>query len=82
MPLIDLHARSKELCEKLGKEKCIEFSPIKNTNEVDNTHLNEKGSILFGQLVVEELVKVVPELKVCFREQPLSSLDAVSVPRR
>jgi len=29
VPLIDLHARSKELCERLGKEKCIEFSPLK-----------------------------------------------------
>jgi polygalacturonase/lysophospholipase L1-like esterase len=73
--LIDLHARSKELCEQLGKEKCIEFSPLKNTNEVDNTHLHEKGSVLFGQLVMEELVKVAPELKVCFREGPLSPSD-------
>jgi hypothetical protein len=28
--------------------------------------------MLFGQLVVEELVKVAPELKVCFRDQPLN----------
>jgi polygalacturonase len=70
VPLIDLHARSKELCEYLGKQKCIELSPIKGTNEVDNTHLNEKGSVLFAQLVVEELVKVAPELTPCFRDQP------------
>jgi polygalacturonase len=75
VPVIDLHARSKELCERLGKEKCIEFSPLKHTNEVDNTHLNEKGSVVFGQLVVEELVKVAPELKVCFRDQPLAASD-------
>jgi polygalacturonase/lysophospholipase L1-like esterase len=72
VPLIDLHARSKELCERLGKDKCVEFSPMKNTNEVDNTHLNEKGSVVFGRLVVEELVKVAPELKVCFRDEPLT----------
>jgi len=76
VPLIDLHARSKELCERLGKEKCIEFSPMKNTNEVDNTHLNEKGSVLFGQLVVEELVKVAPDLEACFREQSTSEIAA------
>jgi acetyl esterase len=29
VPLIDLHARSKELCEKLGKEGCLFFSPTK-----------------------------------------------------
>ncbi len=72
VPLINLHARSKELCERFGKQKCIEFSPIKGTNEIDNTHLNEKGSVLFAQLVVQELVKVVPELEPCFRDQPAS----------
>jgi DNA sulfur modification protein DndE len=75
VPLIDLHARSEELCEQLGKEKCIELSPLKNTNEVDNTHLNEKGSVVFGQLVVEELVKVAPELKDSFRERPGSGAE-------
>jgi polygalacturonase len=49
---------------------------MKNTNEVDNTHLNEKGSVLFGQLVIEELVKVAPELKACFREQSTSEIAA------
>jgi polygalacturonase/lysophospholipase L1-like esterase len=72
VPLIDLHVRSKELCERLGKQKCIEFSPVKGTNELDNTHLNEKGSVIFAQLVVEELVKVAPELESCFREQSAS----------
>jgi pectinesterase len=70
VPLIDLHARSKELCEQLGKENCIEFSPLKNATEIDNTHLNERGSVIFAQLVVNELVKVAPELKRCFRKQP------------
>jgi polygalacturonase len=73
VPVIDLHARSKELCERLGKEKCVELSPLKNANEVDNTHLNEKGSMLFGKIVVEEVVKVAPELKDCFRNQPLTA---------
>ena len=70
VPLIDLHARSKELCESLGKEKCIEFSPLKNTNQVDNTHLNAAGSIRFARLVVEDLVRLAPELKPCFRSEP------------
>jgi len=70
VPLVDLYARSKELCEQLGKEKCNEFSPVKETNQIDNTHLNAKGSVMFGRLVVEELVKAVPELKPCFRSEP------------
>lgn len=69
VPLVDLHARSKELCEQLGKEKCWEFSPIKDSNQYDNTHLNAKGSPMFGRLVVEELVKAVPELKPYFRDE-------------
>ena len=68
--LIDLHERSKQLCEQLGKDKCWEFSPIKDNNQIDNTHLNEKGSRIFGQIVVEELIKAAPELKSCFQDLP------------
>jgi len=71
VPLIDLNASSRQLCEKLGKQGCLEFSPVKDDGSYDNTHLNEKGSLMFGQLVVEELVKVVPELKPYFRDKPL-----------
>ena len=69
VPVIELHASSKMLCEEWGKEKCIEFSPVKGTNEIDNTHLNSTGSVIFGRLVVEELVRVAPELKPCFRSE-------------
>jgi pectinesterase len=61
VPLIDLHARSIEVYEKLGKKKCYEFSPRKGDG-YDNTHLNAKGSDIFGPIVAEELVKAVPEL--------------------
>jgi len=74
VPLIDLHARSKALCESLGKEKCLEFSPMKTvngTNTVDGTHLNAQGSALFARLVVEELGKAVPELAPLFRAEPV-----------
>jgi polygalacturonase len=72
VPLVDLHARSQALCEQWGREKCLEFSPIKPTNQVDNTHLNAKGSVIFARLVVEELCKVMPELGPCFRSEPAS----------
>lgn len=78
VPLIDLHARSKELCEQLGKEECWEFSPIKDDNQIDNTHLNAKGSRIFGQIVAEELIQVVPELKPHFNIKP--PIDADSIP--
>jgi exo-poly-alpha-galacturonosidase len=70
VPLVDLHASSKKLCEQMGKEKCWEFSPLKDSNQIDNTHLNAKGSVIFARLVVEELVQVVPELKPYFRSEP------------
>jgi polygalacturonase/lysophospholipase L1-like esterase len=70
VPLVDLHARSKELCEQWGKEKCLEFSPMKDNNQPDNTHLNAKGSVIFARLVVEELGRAVPELKSCFAGEP------------
>ena len=69
IPVIDLHTRSIEEYEKLGREGCLAFSPSKavdGTNTEDNTHLNEKGSAIFGRIVAEELTKAVPQLAPCF----------------
>jgi lysophospholipase L1-like esterase len=72
VPLIDLHARSIALYEKLGKKTFDNLSatkpattkpstrPIPTT--VDNTHFNKIGSEIVGQIVAEELAKAVPEL--------------------
>ena len=62
VPLIDLHDRSIELYEKLGKDGCNELSPKKPDGSIDNTHLNAKGSQTIGPIVAEELKKAVPEL--------------------
>ena len=81
VPLVDLQARSIELCESLGPEKCLEFSPPKvvdgtNTGGFDGTHLNAKGHVLFARLVVNELRKACPELAPVLRAEPV---DANSV---
>jgi len=77
--LIDLHAKSEELYEQLGKDKSNELAARKDDGSMDNTHLNEKGVAVFGKIVAEELVKALPELKTCFTfEQPA---DANSVPK-
>ncbi len=68
VPLIDLHARSIALCEQLGREKTHAFDPIKEDGSADTTHLDAQGSVVFARLVVEELVRAVPELKPHFRE--------------
>jgi pectinesterase len=84
VPLVDLHARSIELYEKLGRQGCLDFSPSKvvdGTNAVDNTHLNAKGSVIIARLVDEELRKVTPELAPLFRAEPANpNLDAKEAP--
>jgi pectinesterase len=77
VPLVDLQARSIELCESLGPEKCLAFSPPKvvdgtNTGGFDGTHLNAKGYVLFGRLVVDELRQSAPELSPVLRNEPLN----------
>lgn len=61
VPLIDLHQRSIELYEKLGKAGCDELSPRKGDG-FDGTHLNAKGSDIIGRIVADELKKTVPDL--------------------
>jgi pectinesterase len=75
VPLVDLQVRSIELCESLGPEKCLEFSPPKvvsgtNTGGFDGTHLNAQGYVLFARLVVDELRKAAPELAPVLRAEP------------
>ena len=77
VPLVDLQARSIELCESLGPEKCLEFSPPKvvngtNTGGFDGTHLNAKGYVIFARLVVDELRQAAPELAPVLRSEPLN----------
>jgi pectinesterase len=62
VPLIDLHARSIALYNKLGKEKVDELSARTADGKVDNTHLGPKGSEVVGAIVAEQLKAVVPAL--------------------
>jgi pectinesterase len=61
VPLVDLHARSVELCERIGPEATAKFNPI-NDGKPDTTHLSAEARVVFAGLVVEELRKAVPEL--------------------
>lgn len=63
VPLVDLHARSHELIEKLGPEGVKEMEPEgKTPGTHDGTHLNERGGEVIAPLVAGELQKVAPEL--------------------
>jgi PelA/Pel-15E family pectate lyase len=69
VPLIDLHARSVELLDRLGPEKSAAFNPAKKApaDKEDRTHLSPLGAEVFGAMAVRELVKAVPSLAPCFR---------------
>jgi lysophospholipase L1-like esterase len=57
--LVDLHAASFALVEKLGEEKSAEFE----NKPGDHTHFNEKGAKAMAALVMKELPDVDPRLK-------------------
>ncbi len=76
VPLVDLHARSVELCERIGPEATAKFNPVTN-GKMDTTHLNARGSVVFAELVVQELRKAVPELAPLLLTNAVSS-NAVS----
>lgn len=84
VPLLDLHARSKQLCERMGREGCLAFSPGKTVDGKtvpDGTHLNENGYVLFGRLVVEELRVAVPALASLLRTEPLNAHPRAEEPK-
>ncbi|MEY4916377.1 MAG: hypothetical protein RL616_290 [Verrucomicrobiota bacterium] len=65
VPLIELHDRSLEYYEKVGRAEVEKFSPIKTvdgTNTIDGTHLAGVGRVLMARLVVAEIRKSIPEL--------------------
>lgn len=77
VPLLDLHARSVELCEKLGPDETAKFNPIKD-GKPDTTHLNGEARVVFARLVVDELRKAVPDLAPYLLTEPNA---AAAVPK-
>jgi len=70
VPLIDLHAASLALCERLGPAETAKLNPAKPDGTPDTTHIEGEGSAVFARLVVEELRKVVPALAPVLRTEP------------
>jgi pectinesterase len=62
VPLVELHDRSKELCESMGREGVGRISPVKPDGQFDGTHLNSAAYVPFGRIVALELEKAVPAL--------------------
>jgi lysophospholipase L1-like esterase len=72
VPLIDLHALSIDLLNRLGPQQSAAFDPQPKPDPAqpapttpvsrDRTHLSPIGAEAMGKLVADELKKVVPEL--------------------
>lgn len=62
VPLIDLHASSVALCEKIGPEETAKFNPTLKDGKTDTTHLKGEARVEFARLVVDEVRESVPEL--------------------
>lgn len=72
VPLVDLHARSKEFVEKMSAEDLAAMNPPSKTPDVpDHTHLTERGGEMIAPLVMEEVKKVAPELGQYFAPRKL-----------
>jgi pectinesterase len=67
VPLIDLHSRSIEVYESLGKEGCEVISAKTADGKIDNTHLSKAGGMLFGAMVAMELRSTLTELNPVIR---------------
>jgi pectinesterase len=80
VPLIDLHALSLTLYERLGREKCYQFSPtniVDGKTVYDGTHLSSAGRVMFGRLVIEGLRQAVPELSPVLLAEPRNPMPTL-----
>lgn len=59
--LIDLHMLSAQMLRKIGPQSREKFGFKKPDGSLNESQLNDEGSPVFGNLVAEELTKVVPE---------------------
>jgi lysophospholipase L1-like esterase len=60
VPFIDLHSISAEHHNRIG----VDASMAYNFKEGDKTHFNQKGGEAIAGLILPELIKVAPELKL------------------
>ena len=61
VPLVDLHAASIELLNRLGPPESETLGPMKNGRR-DRTHLSDKGKTVMAALVADLLRQAVPTL--------------------
>ena len=87
VPLIDLQAESIAYLDKVGEKEGNTFAITKKDNDgktiFDKTHLDWKGSYVFGRMVAVDVGHVVPELAKYVRaraaELPPAGVKAMAV---
>jgi lysophospholipase L1-like esterase len=74
VPLIDLNTESVKLLETMNQEQADQFDADAHPDALnkgpDRTHLNAKGSAVFGRMVADSLTKVCPELGPDVKGEP------------
>ncbi len=75
VPVIDLDAASRALCERLGPAETARLNVKKDDGTWDTTHLDAAGSLVFAKLVVQDLRRVVPALAPLLRDEVAVALD-------
>jgi len=85
VPLIDLYNRSRKVLKSLGRRKSLTLFMTLKANEYDNypeglddqTHLKYNGAMLFGNIVVEELIKLNLGYEEWFKGNLLGKYDEI-----
>ena len=70
VPVIDLDASSRALCERLGPVDTARFNVRTDAGTWDTTHLDATGSLAFAKLVVADLRRAVPALSPWLIDDP------------
>jgi PelA/Pel-15E family pectate lyase len=80
VPLIDLHARTIELYERLGEKQMDSLSPRdrkdKEKKKTDTTHLNQEGGRVIGSIAAEDFANLLPALKPHLLQSPSDASPA------
>ena len=61
-PIVDLYAASVSLLNQVGPNIGDSYGIVQSDGTLDRTHLSPAGSAVFGGLVADELVRVLPVL--------------------
>jgi len=75
VPLVDLDASSRALCERLGPAETARFNLRTEAGTWDTTHLDAAGSLAFATLVVQDLRRAVPALASLLRDEVVVALE-------